>query len=63
MSGWSIGLLVSGLLPPLLVRRLVIAKLSSETGCTDFLTSAHRSDLGVVMLDHWKGLQMWHPIP
>lgn len=62
MSGWSIGQLVSGLLPPLLVRRLVIAKLSGGTDCTDFLTSARCSGLGLVMLDHWKGLEMWQPV-
>jgi len=40
----------------------VIAKLSGETDCTDFLTGAHYSGPGLVMLDHWKGLEMWHPV-
>lgn len=62
-SGLFIGLLVSGPLPPLLMSKLGTAKLSCETDCTDFLTIAGCSGLGLVVLDRWKGLEVWHAIP
>lgn len=63
MKTFFIGLLVSGPLPPLLMRKLVTAKLSCEADCTDFLTIAGCSGLGLVVLDRWKGLEVWHAIP
>lgn len=57
-SGQPLGLPVAGLPPSL----SVVAKLSSETGGADFLTSPHCSGPGLVRLDHWKGLEMLHRI-
>lgn len=62
-SGLFIGLLVSGHLPSVLMRRLVTTKLSCETDCTDSLTMGHCWGVGLVVLDSWKGLEVCPAIP